>query len=96
MWKEQALCREGGWPLEFFFEKYEESPEIAKVVDELCRECPFRALCLRTGIQGKEYGVHGGIYLFEGRYSREFNRHKTPEQSRESKKLVQEVKRQML
>lgn len=51
------------------FEAYEldEYPyPIRTAVDQMCENCDVREICLETGIEGKESGVRGGVYLVEG------------------------------
>lgn len=60
-----------------FFDQYEEDKEVAKKVDLLCTKCPFQRKCLAIGVSNQEWGVWGGVYLQEGKISREFNSHKT-------------------
>jgi hypothetical protein len=36
--------------------------------------------CFAVGISQKEWGVWGGVYMENGKISREFNRHRTREQ----------------
>lgn len=75
LWKDEALCLD--YDTNIFFEKYEDQPELRLAVDKLCSECPVKKECFAIGITGKEYGVWGGIYLEDGKISKEFNRHKT-------------------
>lgn len=93
MWYKEALCRKGGWPLDFFFERYENEPNVAKVVDELCSSCPFRDRCLEEEVRSKGTGAFGGVYIVEGKYSREFNAHKSPEDVKLSRKRVSQIRR---
>ena len=41
-----------------------------------CR-CPVARQCFAVGVSQKEWGVWGGIYLENGKISREFNKHRT-------------------
>jgi hypothetical protein len=59
-----------------FFDKYEESPNVANAVDKLCMACPEIRKCLAYGVSNQEWGVWGGIYLEGGKISKEFNQHK--------------------
>jgi len=59
-----------------FFDKYEENSSTAKAVDNLCQRCPMQNKCLAYGISNQEWGVWGGIYLENGKISKEFNKHK--------------------
>jgi hypothetical protein len=40
-------------------------------------QCPLARKCFANGVSGKEWGVWGGVYLEDGKVSREFNNHKT-------------------
>ena len=59
-----------------FFEKYEEEKDVAEYVDNLCAMCPSQRKCLAYGISNQEWGVWGGVYIEQGKISREFNKHK--------------------
>lgn len=89
-WKERAACK--GLPLEIFFEQYQENPELARRVDEVCEHCPVKQQCLRMGINSSGSGVHGGIYLVLGRYSKINNKHKDLERIIECQDLVEEMR----
>ena len=43
----------------FFYDKYEADPNIAKNVDEACMSCPVIKMCYDSGIENDEYGVWG-------------------------------------
>jgi hypothetical protein len=74
-WKDQARCKDYDWNL--FFEKYEENTNLRPAIDSLCSECPVAKQCFAVGVSQKEWGVWGGVYLENGKISREFNRHRT-------------------
>lgn len=76
-WRDLALCQ--GTPTNNFYDDYESSPTLPFVVDEMCLSCPVMKQCLEDGIEGKEYGVHGGIYLTNGKPDDSKNSHKTPD-----------------
>jgi hypothetical protein len=76
-WANGAKCI--GLATNTFFDLYEESPSLAKDVDDLCMSCPKRRECLALGVSRREWGVWGGIYLEDGDISEEYNRHKTSE-----------------
>lgn len=78
-WKEQSACL--GWDTNFFFDKYEEDEEgsFRQSIDNLCKGCPVARQCFAVGISQKEWGVWGGVYIENGKISREFNRHRTKE-----------------
>ena len=74
-WKDDAKCL--GWDVNLFYDKYEEDEELRPAIDEFCSECPLMRQCFAVGITDKGWGVWGGVYLENGKISREFNRHKT-------------------
>ena len=74
-WKKEAVCLE--YDTDLFFDKYENSETLRLAVDELCSYCPMKQKCFAIGVSQKEWGVWGGIYLEEGKISKEFNSHKT-------------------
>lgn len=74
-WKEDSLCRD--YDTNLFFDKYEEDIDLRPAIDNLCSTCPVARMCFAVGVSQKEWGVWGGIYLENGKPSREFNRHRT-------------------
>jgi hypothetical protein len=62
-----------------FFDRYEEDQEHARRMDILCTKCPAQRQCLAYGVSNKEWGVWGGVYLEDGKISKEFNQHKKQE-----------------
>lgn len=74
-WKDDGVCRD--YDRDLFFDDYEENLEVRPVIDALCSNCPVLRQCFAVGISQKEWGVWGGIYLENGKISREFNRHRT-------------------
>jgi hypothetical protein len=75
MWQNDAKCF--GMDTDFFYDKYEEDSDLAACIDELCQGCPVRRECFSHGINNKEWGVWGGVYLKEGSIDyREYNQHK--------------------
>lgn len=62
-----------------FFEKYEDNVEHRREIDSLCNTCPVRKQCFAVGVSQKEWGVWGGVYLENGKISREFNKHNSKE-----------------
>lgn len=73
-----------------FYEGYEDDEVFAKVIDSICEACPVRAMCLREGIENREYGVWGGIYLTNGKMDTARNAHKTDDQWEEIRRLLSE------
>jgi hypothetical protein len=74
-WTDDASC--SGYDTNLFFDKYEENEALRKAIDNLCSGCPVKKLCFATGVSRKEWGVWGGIYLENGKISREFNNHRS-------------------
>jgi hypothetical protein len=73
-WKDKGSCFE--YDTNIFFEKYEDEIELRFAVDNLCSKCPVSKTCFAYGISGKEWGIWGGVYLEDGKISKEFNSHK--------------------
>jgi hypothetical protein len=74
-WKDEASC--DGFDTNLFFDKYEEDVALRPAIDKLCSDCPVVRQCFAVGVSQKAWGVWGGIYLENGKISREFNRHRT-------------------
>jgi hypothetical protein len=74
-WKEDSSCF--GYDTNFFFDKYEDEDVLRPAIDSLCMGCPVAKQCFASGVSQKAWGVWGGIYLEDGKISREFNNHKT-------------------
>ena len=74
-WKDDAACK--GFDTELFFDKYEEDLALRPAIDKFCAECPVVKQCFAVGISNKGTGVWGGVYIDNGKISREFNRHRT-------------------
>lgn len=74
-WKDDAACN--GFDTELFFDKYEEDEKLRPAIDEYCSDCPLMRHCFAVGVSTKQWGVWGGVYLENGKVSREFNRHRT-------------------
>lgn len=74
-WKDDASCKD--FDTELFFDKYEENVDLRPAIDNLCFSCPVARMCLAVGVSQKTWGVWGGVYLEDGKISREFNRHRT-------------------
>lgn len=78
-WQEDGSCV--GLAREWFFERYENDPEIRPIVDELCANCPVRRTCFSNGFVeddngNKTWGIWGGIYFTDGKIDEELNNHK--------------------
>lgn len=74
-WTKDARCK--GFDTNLFFDKYEEDLQLRPAIDELCSMCPVVRECFAVGVSKKGIGVWGGIYLDNGKISREFNNHRT-------------------
>ena len=76
-WKDDAACL--GLDTNLFFDKYEEEPGIRPEIDKFCGACPLARHCFAVGVSQKEWGVWGGVYLENGKISRDINNHRTRE-----------------
>jgi hypothetical protein len=74
-WKDLGSC--SGYDTNIFFDKYEESSKLRLAVDKLCSDCPVARECFAVGVSQKEWGVWGGVFLENGKISREFNSHRS-------------------
>jgi hypothetical protein len=74
-WKDEAKCL--GMDTNLFFDSYEEDKFLAASIDKLCQSCPVNNKCFAVGVSGKEWGVHGGVYLKDGIIDKEHNSHKS-------------------
>lgn len=95
VWQDLALCqnivgprKSNGDADDPLFDSYENSKEAANAVDEMCERCPVRKSCLIAGVDGREQGVWGGVYLMNGKPDKNKNDHKTPAQWAEIRKLM--------
>jgi len=75
LWKDDARCLDMDTNL--FFEKYEDEESLRPAIDNICKQCPVIKTCFAVGISNKEWGVWGGIFIENGKISREFNKHKS-------------------
>jgi hypothetical protein len=76
-WKDEGSCRD--YDTNLFFDKYEENVDLRPAIDNLCATCPMARQCFAVGVSQKEWGVWGGVYIENGKISREFNRHRSKE-----------------
>lgn len=76
-WQDLAICT--GQDIKRFHESYESNPRIAKLTDEMCLSCPVQQICLKTGVENKEWGCWGGVFLSAGTPDEAKNAHKTQE-----------------
>ena len=74
-WIDDASCRD--YDVNLFFDKYEEDETLRPAIEKLCSECPVRKMCFAVGVSQKGWGVWGGVYIENGKISREFGRHRT-------------------
>lgn len=74
-WKDEGSCRD--YDTNMFFDTYEEDENLRPAIDSLCAQCPVAKICFAVGVSQKEWGVWGGIYVENGKISREFNKHRT-------------------
>lgn len=74
-WKDNAKCL--GMDTNLFFDRYEDDKALAASIDKLCQSCPVKRQCFAVGVSGKEWGVHGGVYLKDGIVDKEHNSHKS-------------------
>lgn len=74
-WQDLAICH--GHDTRRFHEGYEESARIARTTDAQCLSCPVRRQCLQAGVEGKEWGCWGGVFLVNGKADPTKNAHKT-------------------
>lgn len=76
-WYHVTVC--DGMDIRYFYDYYESDPVLAETMDSLCMSCPVRKMCLREGVENKEYGLWGGVYLNNGITDAAKNSHKTEE-----------------
>jgi hypothetical protein len=74
-WKDSGSCND--YDTNLFFDKYEEDLFLRPAIDKLCSSCPVARDCFAVGVSQKEWGVWGGIFLENGKISREFNKHRS-------------------
>lgn len=87
-WADLALC--GGWDTNDFFENYESSPRVARMIDQACLSCPVMKQCLEAGTINGEHGVWGGIYLTAGKKDKNRNSHKSEEDWKNIRERISE------
>jgi len=77
-WKNYSACLD--FDTNLFFDKYEEDESLRPAIDALCAGCPVARQCFAVGVSDKGWGVWGGVYLENGKISREFGRHRSKKQ----------------
>lgn len=87
-WQDLALCR-GSMETNWFYDEYD-NESVSHMVDEACLSCPVMKQCLQQGIDNKEWGVWGGIYLTSGQKDDNKNKFKTPETWKRIQKRMSE------
>lgn len=84
-WYQLAACK--NMDVNWFYDRYESDQELAQQVDQVCLHCPVSKQCLEEGVNNKERGVWGGIYLDLGRIDKTFNRHKSSDTWKQLRKV---------
>lgn len=79
-WRDVALCQNTQIHVNQFFDNYEHDPKVARAVDQMCAVCPVKNECLNEAIDNNETGVWGGVYLKNGHYDEQRNKHKPKEE----------------
>lgn len=74
-WYHLSLCK--NMPLNWFYDEYESDPVMAETMDKTCMVCPVRKQCLREGVEQKNFGLWGGVFLNNGQPDKRANAHKT-------------------
>lgn len=77
-WEDLATC--AGMETIWFYDEYESDEIHARNIDSICARCPAQQACGVSGMQNKEEGVWGGLYLSNGKVDKTKNRHKTAEE----------------
>jgi hypothetical protein len=77
-WRDQAACK--GMETNDFFDNYEDNTEVRLEVDPICGSCPVARQCFAVGVSNKAWGVWGGVYMENGKISREYGKHRTKAQ----------------
>ncbi len=76
-WKKLSLCAD--MDTELFFDDYESDINVANMIDEAYLSCPVMKECQTYGVENKEWGVWGGVFLVSGNQDTKKNSHKTKE-----------------
>lgn len=76
-WRRLAICQH--MKTNCFYDDYESDPVFAANMDDICLSCPVRKNCLEEGINNKEWGAWGAVYLSNGVIDPARNSHKTPD-----------------
>lgn len=89
-WRKRANCL--NLDVDLFFDDYEDDPEVGEFIDSVCATCPVKRECIEYAVESSASGVHGGMYLMLGDYSRSRNTHKPKKQMREEAEYLEEFK----
>ena len=84
-WYQLAACK--NMDINYFYDIYEVDPESARQIDQMCFHCPVVKYCYKEGVENKEKGVWGGVYLNLGRTDSDYNKHKSADDWKILRKL---------
>ena len=84
-WYHLSACK--NMNINWFYDDYETDKILAATVDQVCLACPVIKQCHSEGVENKERGVWGGVYLNLGRTDKQNNTHKTKETWLQLKKI---------
>ena len=84
-WYHLAACK--NMNINWFYDDYENDKILASTTDQVCLNCPVAKQCYKEGVETKEFGVRGGVFLNLGRTDKQNNSHKTKEVWLSLKKL---------
>jgi hypothetical protein len=84
-WYHLSACK--GMSINWFYDDYENDKILASTTDQVCLNCPVIKQCYKEGVEAKEFGVRGGIYMNLGRVDKQNNAHKTKETWLQLKKI---------
>lgn len=88
-WYQLSICSKlGKDAFNVFYDGYESSERTARLADTICDSCPVRKICLAEGIENKEWGCWGGVFLENGKVSQSKNAHKTEQDWEKIKDLL--------
>lgn len=85
-WKKLGLCASGKFDPDWWFDGYNDV-NTARIVDDICRSCPVRLQCLEEGLENKDYGCWGGVFLDNGKPDKGKNAHKSEKWKKELRNL---------
>ena len=76
-WEQLAGCNNMDSQINWFFDDYEQDPIIAKNATQICYNCPVVKACFEWATEAKAEGLHGGVYMVNGKVDRARNKNKT-------------------